>query len=173
MKKVLQGLLLSAAAVALLPVSAMSAPASCHQYVVKVSKQLDRCGRNKACLEQPFRFAMYQKNYGSKYLGCKITFSAEVKSRLEAPAIEDNILAGVPDQYSYQVSSCQKAFYFYAISTKRCENSDCLERQYKNTLKTRDFGHCTATLSRLKEARYLAMPGHHRHPVSGQVADSH
>lgn len=54
----------------------------CHNYIVKVNKQLDACGKNVTCLEAPFKHAMNIKNYSTLYMGCKNAFDAEISDRL-------------------------------------------------------------------------------------------
>ena len=54
----------------------------CQSYIKKVSKQLDRCGPQKLCLDAAFYHALNTKNYGTRYIHCRASFDVEVAQRI-------------------------------------------------------------------------------------------
>lgn len=126
----------------------------CHEYILKVTKQLDLCGQNQACLNAPFNHALNMKNYGTKYIDCKNTFKAEVADRLAAvpmPSLEE-----LEAKYA-KGASCSNAFYFLTYATKSCTSSQCVDQQYLNTIKIPAFQYCSGSLLGLREARKASL----------------
>jgi hypothetical protein len=147
--------------------------AICHQYILKVAKQLDACGKDTSCMEAPFKHAMNVKNYNTLYMSCKHAFDAEISDRLAAaqtPSLEqmeamelekkaEEAATLATQNTDINVSgNCNNAFYFLTYATKSCMTDKCVDQQYANTIKIPVFQHCSGPLVSVREARKNTLP---------------
>lgn len=128
----------------------------CHQFIINIDKQLDKCSNNKLCLDAAFYQALDTKKHGTKYIECKPIFDAEVSYRsaqLPIPPLESM------EQPAQQFAgNCNNAFYFLGYATKSCKTSKCVDQQYNNTIKIPVFQHCAGALITVRDARKATLP---------------